>query len=71
MKNDANRWDLVLSAEETWLVNSSAQKVVVVFQRNIGITAKTDDNKQEQFRVKKILRPGWMFGRGVGQKKEY
>ena len=46
MKNYANRWDLQLSAEETWLVNSSAQKVVVVFQRNIGITAKTDDNKQ-------------------------
>ena len=26
MKNYANRWDLVLSAEETWLVNSSAPK---------------------------------------------
>ena len=71
MKNYANRWDLVLSAEETWLVNSSAPKVVVVFQSNTGITAKTDDNKQEQFMVKKILRLGWMFGRGVGQKKEY
>ena len=46
MKNYANRWDLQLSAEETWLVNSSAQKVLVVFQRNIGITVKTDDNKQ-------------------------
>ena len=46
MENYANCWDLELSAEETWLVNSSAQKVVVVFQRNIGITAKTDDNKQ-------------------------
>ena len=46
MKNYANRWDLVLSAEETWLVNGSAPKVVVVFQSNIGITAKTDDNKQ-------------------------
>ena len=46
MKNYANRWDLELSAEETWLVNSSAQKVVVVFQSNISITAKTDDNKQ-------------------------
>ena len=46
VKNYANRWDLQLSAEETWLVNSSAQKVVVVFQRNIGITAKTDENKQ-------------------------
>ena len=46
MENYANCWDLVLSAEETWLVNSSAQKVVVVFRRNIGITAKTDDNKQ-------------------------
>ena len=45
MKNYANRWDLELSAGENWLVNSSAQKVVV-FQRNISITAKTDDNKQ-------------------------
>ena len=47
MKNYANRGDLELSVEETWLVNSSAQKVVVVFQRNIGITAKTGDNKQK------------------------
>ena len=44
--NYANRGYLVLSAEETCLVNSSTQTVVVVFQRNIGITAKTDDNKQ-------------------------
>ena len=46
MKNYVNRWDLVLYAGETWLVNSSALKVVAVSQRNIGITANTDDNKQ-------------------------
>ena len=46
MKNYENRGDVVLSIEETWLVNSSAQKLVIVFQRNISITAKTDDNKQ-------------------------